>query len=111
MIPRQPKASILLPKASPAAGYRDLLPHEGQIFHPDALPPSDGSTNPATVPPSLTPFLIAENDYNLNIPLYVEKTIEDDLPTVAEALADLRRLGRNARRPRETSKPSSGSSE
>ena len=33
---------------------------------------------------------IAENDYNLNIPLYVEKIIEDDLPTVAEALADLK---------------------
>ncbi len=28
---------------------------------------------------------IAENDYyNLNIPLYVEKVIEDDLPSVAE---------------------------
>jgi type I restriction enzyme M protein len=33
---------------------------------------------------------IAENDYNLNIPLYVEKAIEDDLPTVEEALADLK---------------------
>lgn len=33
---------------------------------------------------------IAENDYNLNIPLYVEKIIEDDLPTVEEALADLK---------------------
>jgi type I restriction enzyme M protein len=33
---------------------------------------------------------IAENDYNLNIPLYVEKVIEDDLPTVEEALADLK---------------------
>jgi len=33
---------------------------------------------------------IEENDYNLNIPLYVEKIIEDDLPTVAEALADLK---------------------
>ena len=33
---------------------------------------------------------IAENDYNLNIPLYVEKVIEDDLPTVGEALADVK---------------------
>jgi type I restriction enzyme M protein len=33
---------------------------------------------------------IAENDYNLNIPLYVEKIIEDDLPTVESALADLK---------------------
>ncbi len=33
---------------------------------------------------------IAENDYNLNIPLYVEKIIEDNLPSVAVALADLK---------------------
>lgn len=33
---------------------------------------------------------IAENDFNLNIPLYVEKIIEDDLPSVEEALADLK---------------------
>ncbi len=33
---------------------------------------------------------IAENDHNLNIPLYVEKVVEDDLPTVKEALADLK---------------------
>lgn len=33
---------------------------------------------------------IAEHDYNLNIPLYVEKIIEDDLPTVEEAMADLK---------------------
>ncbi|MEO0445785.1 MAG: class I SAM-dependent DNA methyltransferase [Verrucomicrobiota bacterium] len=33
---------------------------------------------------------IEENDHNLNIPLYVEKIIEDDLPTVEDALADLR---------------------
>ena len=33
---------------------------------------------------------IAENDHNLNIPLYVEKIIEDNLPTVEEALADLK---------------------
>ena len=33
---------------------------------------------------------IAENDHNLNIPLYVEKVIEDDLSTVAEALTELK---------------------
>jgi type I restriction enzyme M protein len=33
---------------------------------------------------------IEENDFNLNIPLYVEKIIEDNLPSVEEALADLR---------------------
>lgn len=34
---------------------------------------------------------LKENDYNLNIPLYVEKIIEDNLPTVEEALADLKK--------------------
>ena len=33
---------------------------------------------------------IKENDYNLNIPLYVEKIIEDNLPSVEEAMDDLR---------------------
>lgn len=33
---------------------------------------------------------IAENDHNLNIPLYVEKIVEDNLPSVEEALADLK---------------------
>ncbi len=33
---------------------------------------------------------IAENDYNLNIPLYVEKIIEDNLPSVEVALQDLK---------------------
>ena len=33
---------------------------------------------------------IQENDYNLNIPLYVEKIIEDNLPTVEEAMEDLK---------------------
>jgi type I restriction enzyme M protein len=33
---------------------------------------------------------IAANDHNLNIPLYIEKVIEDDLPSVEEALADLK---------------------
>lgn len=34
---------------------------------------------------------IAENDFNLNIPLYVEKIIEDNLPSVEEALAELKK--------------------
>ena len=33
---------------------------------------------------------LEENDYNLNIPLYVEKVIEDNLPSVEEAVADLK---------------------
>jgi len=33
---------------------------------------------------------LVENDFNLNIPLYVEKIIEDNLPNVEEALADLK---------------------
>ncbi|WP_047416553.1 class I SAM-dependent DNA methyltransferase [Cellulophaga sp. Hel_I_12] len=33
---------------------------------------------------------IKENDFNLNIPLYVEKIIEDNLPSVKEALSDLK---------------------
>ena len=33
---------------------------------------------------------IEENDFNLNIPLYVEKIIEDNLPSVEEALTDLK---------------------
>ena len=33
---------------------------------------------------------IQENDYNLNIPLYVEKIIEDNLPSVEEAVEDLK---------------------
>lgn len=33
---------------------------------------------------------IKENDFNLNIPLYVEKIIEDNLPSVEEALVDLK---------------------
>lgn len=33
---------------------------------------------------------IKENDYNLNIPLYVEKIIVDNLPTAEEAIADLK---------------------
>lgn len=33
---------------------------------------------------------LEENDFNLNIPLYVEKIIEDNLPSVEEALVDLK---------------------
>ena len=33
---------------------------------------------------------IQDNDFNLNIPLYVEKVIEDNLPSVEEALAELK---------------------
>ncbi len=33
---------------------------------------------------------VIENDFNLNIPLYVEKIIEDNLPSVEEALKDLK---------------------
>ena len=33
---------------------------------------------------------LKENDFNLNIPLYVEKIIEDNLPSVEDALADLK---------------------
>ncbi|MDO7173705.1 type I restriction-modification system subunit M [Mariniflexile sp. AS56] len=33
---------------------------------------------------------IKENDFNLNIPLYVEKIIEDNLPSVEDALSDLK---------------------
>ncbi len=33
---------------------------------------------------------LKENDYNLNIPLYVEKIIEDNLPSIEEAMADLK---------------------
>ncbi len=33
---------------------------------------------------------IVENDYNLNIPLYIEKIIEDNLPSVEEAMSDLK---------------------
>ncbi|WP_294264168.1 class I SAM-dependent DNA methyltransferase [uncultured Chryseobacterium sp.] len=33
---------------------------------------------------------IIENDYNLNIPLYIEKTIEDNLPSVEDAMIQLK---------------------
>lgn len=34
---------------------------------------------------------LEENDFNLNIPLYVEKLVEDDLPTIDEALNGLKK--------------------
>lgn len=37
-----------------------------------------------------THFDLKENDFNLNIPLYVEKIIEDNLPSVEEAMSDLK---------------------
>jgi type I restriction enzyme M protein len=33
---------------------------------------------------------LKKNDFNLNIPLYVEKFVEDNLPSVEEAVADLK---------------------
>ena len=33
---------------------------------------------------------IKDNDYNLNIPLYVEKEIVDNLPGMEQAMADLK---------------------
>jgi len=39
---------------------------------------------------------IRENDFNLNIPLYVEKIIEDNLPTVEEAMVDLKKAWEKA---------------
>lgn len=33
---------------------------------------------------------IKENDFNLNIPLYIDKIIEDNLPSVEEAIEDLK---------------------
>ncbi len=42
------------------------------------------------------------NDYNLNIPLYVEKVIEDNLPSLEEALADLKLAWNESLRAEET---------
>lgn len=33
---------------------------------------------------------IKENDYNLNIPIYIDKIIEDSLPSVEEAMEQLK---------------------
>ena len=40
---------------------------------------------------------IRSNDYNLNIPLYVEKEVVDNLPTLEEAKDQLRIAAREAR--------------
>ncbi len=45
--------------------------------------------NFAGIPPKSN-GVIREHDYNLNIPLYVEKVIEDNLPSVEEAMEDLK---------------------
>jgi type I restriction enzyme M protein len=39
---------------------------------------------------------IRQNDYNLNIPLYVEKEVIDNLPSLEEALHDLKESARKA---------------
>ena len=41
---------------------------------------------------------LVENDFNLNIPLYIEKIIEDNLPSVEEALADLKQAWEESQR-------------
>ena len=33
---------------------------------------------------------LKENDFNLHIPLYVEKTMEDNLPKIEEAISELK---------------------
>jgi len=44
---------------------------------------------------------IKENEFNLNIPLYVEKVIVDDLPSVEEALVDLKQAWKNCQKAEE----------
>ena len=44
---------------------------------------------------------LEENDYNLNIPLYVEKIIEHNLPPVEEALADLKNAWEESQKAKE----------
>ena len=41
---------------------------------------------------------IADNEYNLNIPLYVEKKIEDNLPSVEQALSDLKQAWKESQK-------------
>ena len=50
---------------------------------------------------------LEENEFNLNIPLYVEKVIEDDLPTVEEAMADLKEAWTRPKPPKPASSNSS----
>jgi type I restriction enzyme M protein len=47
---------------------------------------------------------IEENDFNLNIPLYVEKIIEDNLPSVEKALSDLKIAWTESQKAEETFK-------
>ena len=47
---------------------------------------------------------IIENDYNLNIPLYVEKIIEDNLPSVEESMSDLKNAWKKAQLAEQTFK-------
>ena len=47
---------------------------------------------------------LEENDYNLNIPLYVEKIIEDNLPSVEEALSDLKTAWKESQKAEENFK-------
>jgi len=44
---------------------------------------------------------LEENDFNLNIPLYVEKIIEDNLPSVEEALTDLKEAWKESQKAEE----------
>ncbi len=41
---------------------------------------------------------LIENDYNLNIPVYVEKIIEDNVPSVEEALEDLKKAWKESQK-------------
>ena len=41
---------------------------------------------------------ISENEFNLNIPLYVEKSIEDNLPSVEQALSDLKQAWKESQK-------------
>ena len=47
---------------------------------------------------------IIENDYNLNIPLYVEKIIEDNLPSIEQAMSDLKDAWKKAQLAEQTFK-------
>ncbi|MBP9886243.1 MAG: SAM-dependent DNA methyltransferase [Leptospiraceae bacterium] len=41
---------------------------------------------------------IIENEFNLNIPLYVEKSVEDNLPSVEQALSDLKQAWKESQK-------------
>ena len=44
---------------------------------------------------------IIDNDYNLNIPLYIEKVIEDNLPSVEEAMIQLKEAWKESQKAEE----------